>query len=122
AAAGKKVVLSSKEVTLLTRALAAGDTLLQVGNTGSFKVDDVLHIDPRQNNFWVIVGGVWKLYTTTTTPLLTGGTSATLAFTLPPLVTTTIAVLSNGQTLPAPLGIINVVSTAGFNANGGEIL
>lgn len=117
-AAGGKIVLSSKEVTLLTTALAQGDTLIAVGSTGSFQVDDVLHIDPRQSNFWVIVGGVWKLYTSTTAPILTGATTAMLTF-VPTPIDTTIALASNGQ--PLPQSIINVASTVGL-PSGGELL
>ncbi len=118
---GGKIVASSKEVTMLTAALNQGDKILQVANTGSFQINDVLHIDPRQNNFWVIVGGVWALYTTTTGPLANGGTSVQLTTlgTVPP-VFTTIDSSMNG--LPLPQSVITVASTAGFPATGGQIL
>lgn len=119
-AAGGKVVVSSKEGTLLTQALNEGDTVIQVANTGSFRVDDVLHVDPRQNNFWVIVGGVWKLYTSTAAPLATGATSVALTSIGTPAIFTSIAVASNGQSLPQ--SVINVASTAGFSPDGGQIL
>lgn len=96
-AAGGKIVLSSKEVTMLSAAVNVGDTVVSVANTGSFKVDDVLHIDPRQSNFWVIVGGVWKLYATTLETVVNGTTQVKLT-TLGPVAIGDVVTITDGTT------------------------
>lgn len=120
-AAGGKIVLSSKETTLLQAQLNQGDKIIAVGSTGSFQIDDVLHIDPRQSNFWVIVGGVWALYTTTAAPLANGGTSVALT-SLGGLLPIFTSLDVSMNTLTLPRSTITVASTAGYAPQGGQIL
>lgn len=71
---GGLIVASSKELTGLVANMNKGDTVIKLADTGTIAVEDVIHIDPKGANFWVIVGGVFHWVDATLEDLVNGAT------------------------------------------------